>query len=109
MLRSPVRDETIVAGAIRLHYVQWGEEGPPIICLHGLTANAFCFQALADDLARDHRVIAYDLRGRGDSEKPERDYSVPVHAADLAALIDVLLLERPALVGWSLVQSHQRW
>lgn len=102
MLTSPVRDTSVIAGEIGLHHVQWGEDGPPIICVHGLTANAFSFQALADDLARDHRVFAYDLRGRGDSEKPAHGYSVPLHAADLAAFIDALGIERPALVGWSL-------
>lgn len=102
MPKNPVREGSVVAGGIRLHYVQWGEDGPPVICLHGLTQNAFCFQALADELAHDHRVIAYDLRGRGDSEKPAHGYSIPIHAADLAALIDALGIERPALVGWSL-------
>ncbi len=99
---SPVCDEFIVAGELTFHYVQWGEQGPPIIFVHGLTANAFCFQAFADDLARDHRVFAYDLRGRGDSDKPESGYNVPIHAADLAELIDELGLHRPIVVGHSL-------
>jgi pimeloyl-ACP methyl ester carboxylesterase len=98
----PVRDEFAIAGDTTLHWVQWGEEGPPVICIHGLTANAFCFQALADELAPDHRVIAYDLRGRGDSDKPEEGYSVPIHAEDLAELIEELELERPVLIGHSL-------
>jgi len=71
MLMKPVRDEFIRAGDLTFHYVQWGEQGQPIVALHGLTANAFCFQAIADDLARDHQLYAYDLRGRGDSDKPE--------------------------------------
>jgi pimeloyl-ACP methyl ester carboxylesterase len=98
---SPVCDEFIVAGDLTFHYVQWGEQGPPIIFVHGLTANAFCFQAFADDLARDHRVFAYDLRGRGDSDKPESGYSIPIHAADLAELIDEWELNRPVVAGHS--------
>jgi pimeloyl-ACP methyl ester carboxylesterase len=98
----PARDEFIIAGDLTFHYVQWGEQGPPIIFVHGLTANAFCFLAFADDLARDHRVFAYDLRGRGDSDKPESGYSVPIHATDLAELIDELGLDRPVVVGHSL-------
>ncbi len=101
MLISPVRDEFIVAGDLTFHYVQWGEQGPPIIFVHGLTANAFCFQAFADELARGHRVFAYDLRGRGDSDKPESGYSIPIHAADLAELIDELELNRPVIAGHS--------
>lgn len=99
---KPVCDEFIIADDITLHYVQWGEQGVPIVCIHGLTANAFCFQSYADELAPDHRVIAYDLRGRGDSDKLEEGYSIPIHAADLSALIDELGLERPILIGHSL-------
>jgi len=99
---NPVRDEFIVAGDLTFHYLQWGEQGTPVIFVHGLTANAFCFQAFADDLARDHRVFAYDLRGRGDSDKPESGYNIPIHAADLAELIDELGLDRPVVAGHSL-------
>mgnify|MGYP001373354129 CR=1 FL=1 len=102
MPMSPVHDEFIIAGNLTFHYVQWGTQGTPIICVHGITANAFYFQALADDLADNHRVFAYDLRGRGDSDKPEQGYNVPIHAADLSELIDVLELERPVVIGHSL-------
>lgn len=102
MLVSPVRDEYIIAGDLTFHYVQWGEEGPPIICVHGITANAFCFQALADELPGTHRLFAYDLRGRGDSDKPESGYSLSIHANDLAEIIDALELERPIVMGHSL-------
>lgn len=102
MPMKPVRDEFAIAGDTTIHWVQWGEQGPPLIFVHGLTANAFCFQSFADALASDHRVIAYDLRGRGDSDKPEEGYSVPLHAEDLAELIDELGLERPVVIGHSL-------
>jgi pimeloyl-ACP methyl ester carboxylesterase len=102
MLMKPVRDDFIKAGDLTFHYVKWGEQGQPIVGVHGLTANAFCFQTLADDLARDHQLYAYDLRGRGDSDKPEHGYSVPLHAEDLAKIIDALGLERPVLIGHSL-------
>ncbi len=99
---KPVRDEFVVAGDLTFHYVKWGEQGSPIIGIHGLTANAYCFQAFADELATYHQFYVYDLRGRGDSDKPAKGYSVPIHAADLAKLIDILGLERPVLVGHSL-------
>jgi pimeloyl-ACP methyl ester carboxylesterase len=102
MPTKPVRDDFVTAGNTKLHYVQWGEQGPPVLCIHGLTANAFCFQAIADELASDYRVLAYDLRGRGDSDKPKEGYSVPIHTNDLAGLIDALALERPVLIGHSL-------
>jgi pimeloyl-ACP methyl ester carboxylesterase len=104
MLTKPVRDDFIEANGLRFHYVQWGERGTgtPVVCIHGLTANAWCFQSIADIMAGDHPVFAYDLRGRGDSDKPEHGYSVPLHTADLIGIIDALGLDRPVLVGHSL-------
>jgi len=102
MPMKPVRDDTIVAGDLTFHYVKWGEQGRPIVGIHGLTANAFSFQAWADGLATDYQFYAHDLRGRGDSDKPEHGYSVPIHAADLAHLIDAWELERPIVIGHSL-------
>lgn len=102
MAIQPVRDTFVTAGALRLHEVQWGEQGTAVVCVHGITANAFCFQALADHLAPDHRVFAYDLRGRGDSDQPARGYGVPAHADDLAAFIDALGVQRPVVIGHSL-------
>lgn len=99
---KPVRDESIIAGDLTFHYLQWGNHGAPIVCISGITANAFCFQAFADHLARDHRVFAYDLRGRGDSDKPEHGYSVAIHAEDLVKLINAWGLERPIVLGHSL-------
>ena len=98
---KPVRDEYIVANNLTFHYVQWGAQGSPIIFIHGITANAFCFQAFADDLANNHRVFAYDLRGRGDSDKPEKGYNISIHTADLAELIDALELDKPIVAGHS--------
>ena len=102
MPTNPVRDEYVIAGDLTFHYVQWGEQGPPLICVHGITANAFCFQSLADSLSQRYRVFAYDLRGRGDSDKPEEGYGVPMHAADLAEIIGALELDRPVVIGHSL-------
>jgi pimeloyl-ACP methyl ester carboxylesterase len=102
---KPVNDEFIIAGEMTLHYVQWGTDGTPVVCVHGLTANAFCFQALADALSPKYRVFAYDLRGRGDSDRPEDDYSIPTHANDLLELLDGLGLDKPVIVGHSLGAS----
>jgi pimeloyl-ACP methyl ester carboxylesterase len=102
MQTKPVLEDFISTETLTFHYVKWGTLGQPIVCVHGLTANAFSFQAVADNLARDHQVYAYDLRGRGDSDKPEQGYSVPIHAQDLAQLIDAWGLERPIIIGHSL-------
>jgi pimeloyl-ACP methyl ester carboxylesterase len=102
MTNKPTHETVLQVGDLTFHVVQWGEQGEPIICVHGLTASAFLFQALADELSSDHRVFAYDLRGRGESEKPASGYGIPAHAADLAGLIDALGLARPVVAGHSL-------
>ena len=95
-------DAFVAANGVTLHTLQWGEQGQALVCVHGVTANASSFQALADALSPQHRIIAYDIRGRGDSDKPQTGYSIPIYASDLAALIDALALERPVIVGHSL-------
>lgn len=98
----PVNESFRKVGDLTLHTVQWGERGQPVVCVHGITSNAFYFQALADQLAPDYRVFAYDLRGRGQSEKPASGYGLPAHAVDLLQLLDILDLDKPALVGHSM-------
>lgn len=77
-------------------------KGPAIVCVHGLTANHTCWASVADVLSPAHRVIAYDLRGRGESDKPERGYNLALHNDDLRGLLDHFSLKKVVLVGHSL-------
>ena len=74
--------------------------GTPIVLLHGLMAHGGFFRG-QDDLARDHRIIAIDLRGHGESPAGERP-GVERMAADVAELAAALDLEGAIGVGWSL-------
>lgn len=76
------------------------EHDPPVLCLHGMSFDSRSWAAELPALARGRNVYAYDLRGYGRSPAPEEgqvDY-----VADLAALIALLGLDRPILVGLSL-------
>lgn len=77
---------------------------PAVLCLPGLTRNSRDFEALAPHLATRHRVICPDLRGRGLSARdPQwRNYHPGTYLADLQRLLEVLELERVAIVGTSL-------
>src|SRR3990172_10962635 len=83
-----------------------GPEGPgtapAIVCIHGLTANHVCWRSMADILAPKHRLIGYDRRGRGDSDKPATGYSLDQHGRDLLALLDHFGLGKAILMGHSL-------
>ena len=60
------------------------------------------WSSIADALEGSHRILAPDLRGRGDSDKPATGYSLAHHAADLRALLDHFRLARAILMGHSL-------
>jgi pimeloyl-ACP methyl ester carboxylesterase len=80
-------------------------EGPrtPIIFVPGWCCDHTYFLPQFDHFAaRGHTVVAVDLRGHGQSGKPEQDYSMGVFAEDLAWLTDELNLEHPVLVGHSM-------
>jgi len=93
----------VVVDGFRLHVLDWGGAGPPLLFLHGgaLTAHSWDLVCLA--LRERHRCLAVDQRGHGDSEwSPGLDYGTDAHVRDLAGLIDRLGLDRPILVGQSL-------
>jgi pimeloyl-ACP methyl ester carboxylesterase len=97
-----VRIET---DGVRLAVQEWPGTGPApatIVGIHGLTASHACWASLADVLSPDHRLVAYDLRGRGDSDKPGAGYSLAIHGRDLAGLLDQLGLRSAVLMGHSL-------
>ncbi len=73
-----------------------------IVCIHGLTANHTCWASVADVLSPEYRLIAYDLRGRGDSDKPDNGYSLEAHGVDLERLLDHYGLDRAVVMGHSL-------
>jgi pimeloyl-ACP methyl ester carboxylesterase len=88
---------------VRLHHLDWEGAGLPVVCLHGLTRNAHDFDALARALAPRRRLLALDVRGRGESDwAPVESYALPQYAADLAAWLDALALPRAVLVGTSM-------
>ncbi len=91
-----------VAG-LRLHYVDWGGEGPAIVLLTGLGDSARVFDDFAPLLTSGHRVIATTRRGYGYSETPERpDYSNASLVADVLGLLDGLGISRASFIGHSI-------
>lgn len=94
--------EHIHAGEVTLATHVWPGGEPSIVGIHGLTANHACWYSVAEKLAPQHRFIAYDLRGRGGSDKPERDYNLAAHNRDLLGLLDHFEIERPIIMGHSL-------
>lgn len=95
--------ETFIrVNGIQLHYLDHGGSGPVLILMPGLTANAHCFDGLVNAGLCDHyRILALDLRGRGQSDKPDSGYSMEDHAKDVLGLMEALELDQVILGGHS--------
>src|SRR2546425_7010514 len=85
-----------------IHVEEHGS-GRPLVLVHGLGGTgAAIWKHLIGPLARELRVVVYDLRGSGRSEVTPGRTTVEEHAADLEALIERLELDRVLLMGHSL-------
>jgi pimeloyl-ACP methyl ester carboxylesterase len=83
------------------YYEEHGR-GTPLVLVHGLGGSTMSWQRVVVALSESFRVIAYDLRGLGQSGTPPPPYSLAMLVADLHALVQELGLERVALLGHSL-------
>jgi pimeloyl-ACP methyl ester carboxylesterase len=84
-------------GDVRLHYVIAGE-GPAVVLLHGWPQTWYMWRHVIPGLARRLRVIAPDLRGLGDSSRPEGGYDKKTVAGDVWRLVHGVLGERSLFV-----------
>ncbi len=100
---STFTDNFIQANGIRQHYWRTGDGTKPALVLcHGVTDNGLCWTPVARALEADYDVIMVDARGHGLSDAPESGYATADFAADLAAFIRALGLEKPAVLGHSM-------
>src|SRR5689334_19371022 len=76
--------------------------GPAILLIHGIGDNSTTWDVVQSKLAQRYTVIAPDLLGHGQSDKPRADYSVAAYANGMRDLLSVLDIERVTVVGHSL-------
>ncbi|HLA45523.1 MAG TPA: alpha/beta hydrolase [Aggregatilineales bacterium] len=90
-------------GSIHLHHLEWaGQDNlPPVIFLPGFIANAYGALKLAQAVSPPLRVLALDLRGRGQSDKPEGTYGIDRHLDDLQQWLSGQGITRFILAGHS--------
>jgi lipase len=87
---------------VQLAFGYWPGRGAPVVALHGLTASHLNFIGIAERLAGRCPLFAPDLRGRGDSDKPEGPYGFAQHARDVAAAMRAMGLGPSIVVGHSM-------
>jgi hypothetical protein len=93
-----ISSRTVHANGIRQHYLEAGD-GPPVVLLHGFPETSYAWRYQIPELAKKYHVIAPDLRGYGETEKPSSGYDKRTMAMDLRELMRALNLPRIALVG----------
>src|SRR5215217_6363410 len=79
-----------------------GGDGPPLVLIHGITSSSASWEAVLPGLAEHFTILAPDLLGHGQSDKPAGDYSLGSHACLVRDLMLALGHERATIVGHSL-------
>jgi pimeloyl-ACP methyl ester carboxylesterase len=98
------RTRRIGNGAVGIHVREWGDpDGPAMVLLHGLRGYSGTWRRMAESFADRWRMIAFDARGRGESDwDSDRNYYTDAYLSDLEAVVDGLGLGRFVLVGHSM-------
>src|SRR4028118_2435270 len=98
MEESPWKSER-VPGEVEISIGRAGDGPDPVVCLHGSTAPRRAFTSAARRVGAARGLVGVDLRGRGDSGKPDSGYGLKAHAGDLVGVLEHLGLENATLAG----------
>ncbi|MBU6951195.1 alpha/beta fold hydrolase [Hahella sp. HN01] len=96
----PVTQNQVSAGKINTAYLSAGE-GAPVICLHGAGAGAVTWYPSLGALSQHFHVIAPDIVGYGESDKPDAPYDRPYFSAWLQDFMAALAIPKAHIVGLS--------
>lgn len=86
---------------INVHYQEQGS-GEPLIFIMGTSGSIQLWAGFEDRFAEDYRVITFDNRGMGDTDRGDTEISVHSMAEDVSALLNALDIPRAHIMGWSL-------
>ena len=94
---------TVRAGDVSLAVETWGEEGEPVLLLHGALSTAEQnYRMVVGPLSKRHRLVGVDLRGHGGSDNPSGVFTLDALRDDVLAVLDQLGLEKVHVLGTSL-------
>ena len=89
----------IEAGGVRLHYLDFGGQGLPLIFVHSESRDAHTYAEFAPRFSDAYRVLAVTRPGYGESEDPGDGYDVPAQAEKLIDFLDALGIGRAVFAG----------
>ncbi len=93
--------QTLSLPNIQLSYLEWNQSQEPLLLLHGLGDHALVWSNLGNYLSDRYHIVAPDMRGHGESSKPEQNYRFADVIADLEALMEHLNWSAAHIVGHS--------
>ena len=88
-------------GALKVRYLDWGGDGPPLLALHGLASSANWYDIVARLLRDRYHIYAPDQRGHGQTTSAPDGYDWKSLSDDLAGLLDHIGLDQVAVMGHS--------
>lgn len=100
-ITGEIRRRSVTIDGVSLSILEAGT-GDPVIFVHGVVTTSSIFSKYLDAYSPDFRGIAVDLRGYGDSQKPDAGFTITQFSKDLIALADKLGIEKPIWVGVSM-------
>jgi len=88
-------------GDLKVRYLDWGGDGPPLLALHGLASTAHWYDIVAPMLRERYHIFAPDQRGHGQTTQASTGYDWKTLSDDLAGLLDHIGLAEVAVMGHS--------
>lgn len=96
-------DFVLMADNVKISYTDQGPDtAPVVIFIHGFPFNKTMWQAQAEALKQDYRIITFDIRGHGHSDPGRKRVTIELLANDLIFLMDKLFIEKATLCGLSM-------
>ncbi len=97
-----VRDTALSADGVPIVYEARGRDAPALVFVHGWSCDRGYWAEQLKAFSRDHRVVAVDLAGHGESGQNREGWTIAAYGADVASVVDALGLERVILIGHSM-------
>jgi pimeloyl-ACP methyl ester carboxylesterase len=93
------RSEYAEVNGMKLHYVEGGEGRRTVVLIPGWPQTWYAWRKVMPELAKTYHVVAVDIRGMGDSSRPDGGYDTETAASDISALMSRLGVSRYSVVG----------